>query len=317
VGHNHDHAHGPANYNATFAIGVGLNLVYVLVEVAAGLWFGSLALLADAGHNLSDIVGLLLAWGGHALSRVSRTKRYTYGFRSTSILAALFNGLILLVAIGAIAWESVRRFWDPVVVPGLMIIVVAFVGVIVNGITTWLFVQGREDDVNIRGAFLHMAADTGVSAVVVVGGIGIMLTGWTWIDPTLSLTVAVVILFGTWGLLREAVELVLQAVPRGIDPEEVERLLASQPGVTGVHDLHIWAMSTTEVAMTTHLVRPSLECNDAFLSETTALLKERFKIGHATIQIERDPHLMPHHGCDDQAHAHDHDHDHSHDRDHP
>ncbi|MGD9644174.1 MAG: cation diffusion facilitator family transporter [Pirellulales bacterium] len=294
----HDHAHAPANYDRAFAIGVALNLIYVAVEAGFGLLANSLALLADASHNLSDILGLLLAWGAHRLSQVRPSSRRTYGWKSSSILAALFNGLILLVAVGGITWEAIRRFFHPEPVEVGALIWVAGVGVIINAATALLFFANRDRDLNIRGAFLHMAADAAVSLGVVVTGVAIWLTGLEWIDPVTSLLVALVILLGTWGLLRESFDLALHAVPKGIDVEETKRFLATLPGVDRVHDVHIWAMSTTETALTAHLVKPVVEDDDALLAEAVHELEHRFGIKHATLQIERSAHaarceLMP------------------------
>ncbi len=284
----HEHV-APGEHTWSFAIGVGLNLAYVVVEAVAGLWSGSVALLADAGHNLSDVLGLLLAWGGFALSRMAPTKRYTYGFGSSSILAALFNALLLLMALGAIVWEAAGRFVQPVPVSGSFVVSVAALGVIINAATTALFVRGRTHDLNIRGAFVHMAADTAVSAGVVVAGVLISWTGWLWIDPTVSFLIAGFIFWGTWSLLRDSLALALNAVPDHIDPLRVERVLQEQPGVAEVHDLHIWAMSTTRTALTVHLVRPQGDLDDQFLAQTAQILLDEFGIGHVTIQVERDP----------------------------
>ncbi|MCA9236689.1 MAG: cation transporter [Planctomycetales bacterium] len=284
--HSHDHA-GAADYNKAFALGIALNLVYVAAEAASGVLGGSVALLADAGHNLSDVVGLLLAWAGHALAMAPPTTQRTYGWRGTSILAALFNALILLVALGAITTEAIRRFAEPAEVAGGAIILVAGIGVVVNTATALLFISGRKDDVNIRGAFLHMAADAGVSVGVVVAGVLIQATGRQWIDPVASLLIAAVVFVSTWGLLKDSINLAVQAVPRGIDPEEVAAYLRGLPGVSAVHDLHIWAMSTTETALTVHLVKPTVEDEDALLEEIHHELAHRFRIGHITVQIER------------------------------
>lgn len=285
--HHHSHDHAPANYNTAFAVGVALNLIYVAVEAAFGFLSGSLALLADAGHNLSDVLGLLLAWGGHYLAQRPRTERYTYGLRSSSILAALFNALILLAAIGGIVWEAVRRFSDPQPLEATTVIWVASVGVVINTATALLFLKGRKHDLNIRGAFLHMAADAGVSVGVVLAAWGILATGWLWIDPAVSLVVALVIFIGTWGLLRESLNLALQAAPAEINPRAVFDYLASLEGVDDVHDLHIWAMSTTETALTAHLVKPALSNEDEFLAHTAQELHDRFGIEHTTLQLER------------------------------
>ena len=290
MSHEHCHHHVPPEKTTrAFAIGVVLNVGYVLVEAGYGLAIGSLSLLADAGHNLSDVLGLLLAWGAVHLSRRPPTRRFTYGLGSSTILAALFNALLLLLAVGGIAWEAMGRIAHPTDVPGLTIIVVAGIGVVINTFTAMLFLHGRHDDLNVRGAFLHMAADAAVSLGVVLGGLGIFWLGWTWLDPVLSLIIAAVILWSTWSLLRDSVNLALQAVPAGIDRDEVEAFLASLAGVVAVHDLHIWAMSTTDTALTAHLVRPDAASdNDAFLADVAHQLQHQFRIGHATLQIEHD-----------------------------
>jgi cobalt-zinc-cadmium efflux system protein len=287
MAHDHTHSEDRPNYNKAFALGVTLNLGYIIVEVIAGLTVHSLALLADAGHNISDVLSLLLAWGASYLSRTAPTRRHTYGLRASSILASLANAIILLIAIGAIAWESIRRFAEPVSVPGNTIMLVAAIGVLINGATALLFVKGRKRDLNIKGAFLHMAADAGVSAGVIVAGLAINLTGAQWIDPTVSLLIVVVIAIGTGGLLRDSVNLSLDAVPREIDPTAVENYLLTLSGVTKVHDLHIWAMSTTETALTAHLVKPDAEIDDALVARICDELHHRFGIGHATIQLEK------------------------------
>jgi cobalt-zinc-cadmium efflux system protein len=290
MSHEHCHHHAPpARVTRAFLIGVVLNVGYVVVEAAYGFAIGSLALLADAGHNLSDVLGLLLAWGAAHLSTRPPSRRFTYGLGSSTILAALFNGLLLLVAVGGIAWEAVQRFAEPAPVPGTTVMVVAGIGVVINTATALLFLRDRKHDLNIRGAFLHMAADAAVSLGVVLGGLGMVMLGWLWLDPLLSLLIAGVILWSTWSLLRESLVLALQAVPAQIEPSHVEEYLASLPGVTAVHDLHIWAMSTTTVALTAHLVRPDAPAdNDAFLCQTSLELQHRFNIGHATLQIEHD-----------------------------
>lgn len=283
----HDHAHGPPDYSRAFFVGVLLNALYIVAEVGFGLWANSLALLADAGHNLSDVLGLLLAWGGHYLSRLPPTERYTYGFRSTSILAALANALLLLMAVGGIGWEAIGRLQRPAPVAGGAVFGVACVGVLVNTATALLFLRGGKHDVNIRGAFLHMAADAGVSLAVAVSGAIVAQTGQLWIDPAASLLVAAVIFVGTWGLLRESVDLAMHAVPRGIEPRAVAEYLRNLPGVLEVHDLHIWPMSTTETALTAHLVKPGSGDDDGFLERVSVELHEKFHIGHATLQLER------------------------------
>lgn len=282
----HDHSHAPANYNKAFAVGVALNLAYVLLEAGYGLHVNSLALLADAGHNLSDILSLLLAWLASHLAKIAPNERRTYGWRRSTIIAALFNAILLLVAIGGISWEAVRRFGAPASVPGGVVMAVAGFGVVVNTITALLFLKGRANDINIKGAFLHMAADAGVSAAVVLGGLAISLTGLAWIDPAMSLLVVAVIAIGTWGLLRDSVNLSLDAVPPGIDPAAVEEYLRGLPGILRVHDLHIWAMSTMESALTAHLVKPDGRIDDPLLQQIRKELHDRFEIEHATIQLE-------------------------------
>jgi cobalt-zinc-cadmium efflux system protein len=287
MAHSHDHAHVPADYNRIFAVGVGLNVAYVAVEAVFGLLVGSLALLADAGHNLSDVIGLLLAWGAAYLSTFPPTQRHTYGLRSSSILAALGNALILLVAVGGIAWEAIRRFWEPQPVTGMTLMWVAGVGVVINTLTALLFLKGRREDLNVKGAFLHMAADAGVSLGVVLAGLAILLTGRAWIDPAVSLLVALVIFLGTWGLLRDAFNLALHAVPAHVDLKEVREYLLALPGVDGVHDLHVWAMSTTETALTAHLIKPDARNDDELLARVCRELHDRFGIEHMTVQLER------------------------------
>lgn len=279
--------HHVVDYNRLFALGICLNVGFIVAEIVFGILADSLALLSDAGHNLGDVVGLLLAWGANYLSRRSPTSRRTYGWKSTTIMAALVNAVILLVAVGGIAREAVRRFGGAIPVSGETIVVVAAVGVLVNAATAFLFLKDRKKDLNIRAAFLHMAADAGVSGGVVLAGIGIAVTGWAWIDPAMSLVIAVFILTGTWGLLKESMNLALQAVPAGIDTLAVHTYLSQLPGVTEVHDLHIWAMSTTETALTAHLVKPDPQKDDAVIIEARDELLERFGIEHVTLQIER------------------------------
>ena len=283
------HADGATSrYGHAFALGVTLNVIYVALEAGFGFWTGSLALLSDAGHNLSDVLGLLLAWGGHTLARVSPSQRRTYGWRGSTILAALFNALILLVAIGGIVWEAARRFTSPVIeLPGITIVVVAAIGVVINTATALLFLRGRKHDLNLRGAFLHMAADAGVSGGVVVAGLGVYYFGWAWIDPVTSLVIAAVIFAATWGLFKESMNLAIQAVPEHIDPSDVASYLAGLEGVAEVHDLHIWSVSTTETALTVHLVKPQVTNEDDFLHRLKEQLHERFDIAHITVQIER------------------------------
>jgi cobalt-zinc-cadmium efflux system protein len=285
-GQGHAHSHAPANFDRAFAIGVALNVAFVAIEATYGVIANSLALLADAGHNLSDVAGLLLAWGAVWLGRRPPTAKRTYGFGRTSILAALANAVLLLVAIGAIAWEAVRRFESPQPVEGGTVMVVAAIGIVINTATALLFMRGRKGDLNIRGAFLHMAADAGVSAGVVVAGLVITLTGWLWLDPVVSLAIVVIIALGTWGLLKDSVAMAIDAVPAGIDRDEVLAHLESLEGVREVHDLHIWPLSTTSTALTAHLVRSDERIDDAFTARVTDGLKRRFKIDHATIQLE-------------------------------
>jgi len=283
---DHNHSHAPATFNTAFAIGIALNTAYVLFEVVFGIVGHSLALLADAGHNLSDVLGLLLAWAASAMTRSMPTKRRSYGLRGTSILAALFNAIFLLVSVGAIAWEALRRFNAPTEVAAVTVIWVSLLGIGINTATALMFMSGRKGDLNIRGAFLHMAADAAISAGVVVAGFAILWTGLHWIDPVVSLLISAVIVWGTWDLLRESVNLALQAVPQNIEPEEVERFLMQLPGITKVHDLHIWAMSTTETALTAHLVKPDGKLDDLLLDQTQHELHGRFGIEHMTLQLE-------------------------------
>jgi len=289
---HHHHHHAPTDFGRAFAIGVALNVLYVVIEGGYGFYYGSLALISDAGHTLSDVLGLLLAWAGHTLARFPPTEQRTYGWRGTTILAALFNALLLLAAVGAILWESTQRFFEPAEVPGMPIIVVAGIGVVINTFCALLFVHGRKHDLNIRGAFLHMAADAGVSLGVMLAGVGIMFTGWAWLDPLASILIAVVIFISTWGLLKGSLALAVQAVPAGINALAVRQHLADLPGVTEVHDLHIWAMSTTEVALTAHLVKPDIEDEDTLLCKLARDLHDRFGIEHMTIQIERSPDMI-------------------------
>jgi cobalt-zinc-cadmium efflux system protein len=285
-GHGHRHGDGRTDYGRAFAIGIGLNLAYVAAEAGFGVAVGSLALVADAGHNLSDVLALALSWGAAVLSRRGPTQRFTYGLRSSSILAALANAIILLVVTGGLAWEGLSRLSHPVDVAGGTIAWVAAVGILVNGFTALLFAGGRSRDLNVKSAFLHLAADTLVSAGVVITGIVIMLTGLPWLDPAVSLLVSAVIVYGTWGLLRDATGLALNAVPGGIDVPAVRAHLEAVPGVGEVHDLHIWGMSTTETALTCHLVMPGGHPGDAALGRLARELETQFGIHHATIQIE-------------------------------
>lgn len=283
-GHGHGHAHGPGG--AGFAIAVTLNLAFVIAEVAAGLLSGSMALIADAGHNFSDVLSLLLAWGASVLAARPPSERFTYGLKSSSILAAIANAALLWVALGAILVETIRRFADPAPVEGTTMIVVAALGIVINGASALLFARGSKTDLNLRAAFQHLLADAAVSAGVVVAGVGVMLTGARWIDPVTSLVITLVIAWGSWGLLRDSVRMGLLAVPEGIDQAKVRAFLESQPGVAAVHDLHIWPMSTTENAITAHLVMPGGYPGDRFLHDLAHELEHAFHIGHPTFQVE-------------------------------
>jgi len=289
VHHHHHHASTADGHHRAFAIGVALNVGFVAVELGYGVLAGSLALVADAWHNLSDVLGLLLAWGAAWLAQRPPTPRRSYGYRRATILASLFSAMLLLSALGAIAMKAVERFSQPAPVQGGVVTAVALVGVLVNTATALLFLRGQKSDLNIRGAFLHMAADAAVSLGVVAAGLVILYTGWTWVDPALSLAIVVIIFFGTWGLLRESLALAMDAVPAHIDPDQVEAYLRSLPGVSGLHDLHIWAMSTTEVALTVHLTMDRHPDDDRFLQALSEELARRFAIRHATVQIERSP----------------------------
>jgi cobalt-zinc-cadmium efflux system protein len=298
-GHGHDHGHhhhhpAPGDNNRAFAISVALNALFVVIEFVYGFIANSTALMADAGHNLSDVLGLLLAWGAAMLAKSKPDGRYTYGLRSSSILAALANSLLLLVACGAIALEAVQRFSHPPEVAGMTVSVVAGIGVLVNGFSAWLFMAGRKDDLNVRGAYLHMAADAAISLGVVVSGLVVVYTGWTWLDPAVSLAIVVVIVLGTWGLLRESTQLVLAAVPGHIDAAKVTHFLQQRPGVSEVHDLHIWAMSTTEVALTAHIVMPGGYPGDGVIDDIVDQLEHEFGIHHCTLQVEEG---TTDHGC--------------------
>ena len=286
-GHGHGHAHGPATHDRAFAIGIALNLGFVIVEVVYGFLAQSMALLADAGHNMSDVLGLVVAWGGATMARRSPSRRFTYGLKKASILAALANALLLLTAIGAIVAEAVQRLFDPQPSAGATVAAVAAVGIVINGATALLFMRGRENDINIRGAFLHMTADAMVSGAVVVAGLLILWTGQMWVDPAMSLAIAAVILWSSFGLLKESVWMSLAGVPAGIELDEVEAALGALADVTAVHDLHVWPLSTTETALTAHLVAPGAPSSDALLRAARDLLHERFQIEHSTIQIER------------------------------
>lgn len=289
--HGHGHVHAPASFGKAFAIGIALNTLFVVIEAIYGILSNSVALLADAGHNLSDVLSLVVAWAASELAKRAPSARFTYGLRASSILAALFNAVFLLVAVGAISWEAVQRFGSPEPVAGRTVMAVAAIGIVVNGATAWLFASGGKGDINLRGAFLHMAADALVSAGVVIAGLVILVTGWLWLDPVVSLAINAIIVWGTWGLLRDSVGMSMAAVPSHIDPAAVRAYLEARPGVASLHDLHIWPMSTTEIALTCHLVMKDGYPGDAFLHDTAHGLAHQFRIDHATIQIEIDPQI--------------------------
>ncbi len=287
--HNHSEKHlhaSPHNQGRTFVLTIFLNVIYVAVEFTYGFLVNSTALIADAGHNVSDVLGLLLAWGAVILGRKRPSKRYTYGLRSTSILAALANAMLLLVACGAIALEAIHRFSQPPAIAGLTVSIVAAIGIVINGLSALLLMKGSRGDLNIRGAYLHMAADTAVSLAVVITGAAMLYTGWFWLDPAISLVIVVVIVIGTWDLLRESLQLALSAVPAQIDVQAIDAYLCQLEGVTDIHDLHIWGLSTTESALTVHLVMPDGHPGDAFMDEIVQTLEERFSVHHSTLQIE-------------------------------
>ncbi len=297
-GHGHDHSHGhshghgghchaPADFGRAFAIGIVLNTAFVIVEATYGFLSGSMALVADAGHNLSDVLALLLAWGASIAAKRAPTERFTYGYKSSTILAALANAGLLLFAIGAIAFETLHRLTDPAPVEGMTVIIVASIGIAINAGTAMLFMRGQKDDLNIRGAYLHMAADALVSVGVVIAGIAILYTGAWWIDPMTSLVIVAIIAWGTWGLLKDSVKMGLLGVPEGISEGDVRGYLSALDGVEAVHDLHIWPMSTTETALTAHLVMPAGHPGDRFLHDIAHELEHHHRINHATIQIEQ------------------------------
>jgi cobalt-zinc-cadmium efflux system protein len=295
-GHDHSHAHGPghahvhapASFGKAFAIGISLNVALVVAEAVYGYIGNSTALLADAGHNLSDVLGLVVAWGASIAARRAPRGRFTYGFRSSTILAALANAVFLLVATGAIGWEAILRLREPEPVAGVTVMVVAGIGILVNGFTAMLFARGRKDDINIEGAYLHMAADAAVSLGVVVSAALIIWTGWLWLDPVTSLVICATILWSTTSLLRGSIDMSMAAAPKGTDLAAIRAFLQQRPGVSAIHDLHVWPISTTETALTCHLVMPA-GSGDAFLMETAQLLKASFRIGHTTLQIETHP----------------------------
>ena len=285
--HDHGHSHAPADFGRAFAIGITLNLAFVVAETVFGFIANSMSLLADAGHNLSDVLGLVVAWAGATMAKRAASPRFTYGLKKAPILAALANSLFLLIAVGAIGAEAIRRLIHPSTTEGGMVMVVAAVGIIINGVTALMFARGRNHDINIRGAYLHMAADAAVSAGVLFAGLVIIWTGQRWVDPVMGLVVAVVILWSSIGLLKESVWMSLAGVPSGIDVDVVEGELAQLPGVETVHDLHVWPLSTTENALTAHLVVPGSESTDELLRAARKMLHDRFHIEHCTLQIER------------------------------
>ncbi|MEC5163775.1 MULTISPECIES: cation diffusion facilitator family transporter [unclassified Janthinobacterium] len=291
-GHAHGHGHGhhhhgdPTSHGRAFAIAIALNSIFVVVEFVYGFIANSTALMADAGHNLSDVLGLALAWGAAILSQRKPSSRYTYGLRSSSMLAALFNAMLLMLACGAIAWEAVQQLLNPSPVHGATVSVVAAIGIAVNGVSAWLFMAGSKDDMNIRGAYLHLAADAAISLGVLLAGVAVIFTGWTWLDPAASIVIVVLIMLGTWSLLRDALRLMMAAVPDNVDAPKVELFLRASAGVSEVHDLHIWAMSTTETALTAHLVMPDGYPGDGAIDAIAEQLKSRFAIGHSTLQVE-------------------------------
>ena len=291
-GHTHDHSHAPANFNRAFAIGIALNIIFVAIEAFYGWRVNSLALLADAGHNLSDVAGLVLAWGGALAVKLRPNARHTYGWKRATILAAFANALLLLVAMGGLAWEAIGRLLSGEVSlqeQGVTIMVVAGIGIVINTATALLFMRGGERDLNIRGAFTHMAADALVSAGVVVAGGLTLWMGWAWLDPVVSLVIAGVILLGTWGLFKQSLHLLFDGVPDSVDPQAVYDCLAGLPGVSRVHDLHIWAMGTSHIALTAQLVMPQGQADDAFLQAATEKLHDQFEISHVTLQVVQVP----------------------------
>ncbi len=288
MSHNHDHSHNHdvKDFGKAFAIGVTLNLIYIVVEVTYGILIDSLALIADAGHNLSDVLGLLLAWAASHLVKKRATKKYTYGFKKSSVLAALINSLILLVAMGAIIWEAVGRFSKPQIIEGETMMIVAGIGVVINAATAFLFFSGRKDDLNIKGAFLHMAADAGISLGVVIVGLILTFSNIYWLDPVVSIVIAISIIWGTWGLFKDSINLALDAVPENIDKEGVEEYLNSLNEINSFHDLHIWAMSTTETALTVHVIINEGVDQNNLIENISETMFHKFNICHTTIQVE-------------------------------
>ena len=293
MAHEHHHTHEHQGHDRAFAIGIALNLAFVAIETVYGVLAHSMALLADAGHNLSDVLALALAWGASVLGKRGPSQRFTYGLGSTSILAALVNAMLLMLVVGGIAVEAFQRLMNPVPVAGMTVVWVALAGIVVNTVTALLFLRDREHDLNVKGAFLHMAADAAVSLGVVLAAAGMIYSGWTWIDPLMSLAIAAVIIASTWGLLRDSLNLSLHAVPPRIDADVVRGYFSGLAGVGEIHDLHIWGMSTTDTALTVHLVMPAGHPGDRFIAEIAEELHARFGIGHATIQVECGDGLHP------------------------
>ena len=287
--HTHHHSHAPTNYGRIFAIGISLNIAFVIIEAILGWQAQSLALMADAGHNLSDVLALLLAWSALWLGKKQGNDYQTFGWRRASVLAALINAMLLLIAMGAMAWEAIGRLHQPNPINGMMMIWVASIGVVINGVTAWLFMRDSQHDINIKGAFLHMAADALVSLGVIITGLLYVFYGWAWLDPVMSLLIAGVIIMGTWGLLKQSLHLSLDGVPESVELDKVRHYLLSLPKVTAAHDLHIWALSSSEIALTVQLIMPTPPSNDEFLQELTHKLSHDFGINHTTIQIMRQP----------------------------
>ena len=292
-GHDHSHNHGgghhhhgdPNTMGRAFAIAIVLNLGFVVVEFFYGYLANSTALMADAGHNLSDVMGLMLAWGAVILARRQPSARYTYGLRGTSMLAALFNGMLLMAACGVIAFEAVQKLLTPDPVAGLTVSIVAGIGILINGFSAWLFMSGSKDDINIRGAYLHLAADAAISLGVLLAGLAVRYSGWNWIDPVISMVIVAIIVWSTWGLLTQSLRMVLAAVPDNVDRAGIEQFLRDQAGVSAVHDLHIWAMSTTENALTAQLVTPAGYPGDVTVDAISQTLKDKYAIHHSTLQV--------------------------------
>lgn len=283
---HHHHHHGPKNYNFAFAFGIGLNIIFVIVEAIYGYLSNSLALMADAGHNLSDVAGLVLAWGAVWLATKKPTAKYTYGFRKSTVLSALFNAIILLLAVGIIIWEALHRLWNPSPIESTTVMIVAGIGIVINGLTAMLFFKDKDDDINLKGAYLHMAADALISLGVVISAVAISYTSWNWLDPVVSIVISLIIIYGTWDLLKGSIHLSMDAVPYDIDLNEVKKYLESVDDVGDVHDLHIWPISTTENALSVHLSIKSSVLKNQKLTEIAKVLKDKFNIHHPTIQFE-------------------------------